>query len=325
MKKPKFSAGLWFAAGPVDRFAPSGYKAPTSVKQQIQIAGKVRGLEGIECHQIDFRHISVREYLKLCEDNGLVTTNVNTNVWTDPKFHYGAFTHTDRKVRREAIDEGKKAVDVARKVGSPGIGLWLGSDGHDYPFQTDYLTHWNLLVEAIDEVTRYAQPDIKAGLEYKLREPRNRMTIGDVGKALAICLELGHENLGVAVDFGHALMAREFPGESCAILARHKKLFNVHFNDALRDWDDDMIAGTVHVWETMEFMYWAKQTYDGWFGIDMFPYREDSRKACELAVQNLKYIWDLASEIPVEKMRRAQHTMDPTVSHPIVQKVLFGK
>ncbi|OPX31434.1 MAG: hypothetical protein B1H40_04020 [Candidatus Latescibacteria bacterium 4484_181] len=64
------------------------------------------------------------------------------------------------------------------------------------------------------------------------------MSIGSVGKALSICLELGMENVGVVIDFGHALMSRENPGESVAYLARHRKLFNVHFNDAYGEWDE---------------------------------------------------------------------------------------
>ncbi len=320
----KYSAGLWLFGNTGDRFNLSGYKEPTPVSEQIKLAAKVKGLQGVECHQTDLDEISPKEYAKLISDSGLETTNVNTNVWGSAKWGKGAFTQRDPKIRKDAIAEGKRSVDMAREVGSPSAGCWLGADGFDYPFQIDYDIQWNLLIDGIREMAEYAAPDIKIGIEYKLREPRNRMTVGDAGKALALAMEIDMPNVGCVIDFGHALQARESPGESVVIFARHGKMFNVHFNDSFRDWDDDMIPGVVHLWETLEFLYYCKATgYQGWFGLDMFPYREDGVKAAQMAIDNIMAMAKMLEELDVPALKKAQETMDAIDTQEVVRKLVF--
>lgn len=322
---PKFSVGLWAVDGTSDRFCRQGYSESFPLDKLVQRAASVPGCQGIECHQSDFNQVSVKDYLEMTSRAGLATTNVNTNVWTDPVYKHGAFSHRDRAIRSQAIGEGKRAVDIAREIGCPAIGLWLGSDGSDYPFQADYREQWDLLVDGIGQVGEYAAPDIKVGVEYKLKEPRNHIAVGCVGKALSICLELGLDNVGVALDFGHALMSKESPGESAALLARHGKLFNVHFNDAYRDWDDDMIPATVHLWETLEFLYYCRATgYDGWYGLDMFPYREDGVAACKMAISNLKGLLKLVDKLDEKALKRAQRTMDAVATQKVARKAVYG-
>jgi len=324
MMEPKFASGLWLFGGAVDRYNTGVYKPNKSIKEQILLAAKVPKLKAIEAHQSDFNEITPKEFRKLLADHGLLCSLMNTNVWGEARFKHGAFTHRDPKIRRQALEEGRKAIDLARQVKCPGIGLWLGSDGFDYPFQCDYAAHWDLLLDAIKQTAEYAAPDIKVGIEYKPKEPRTHMTISDVGKALWIVTELGLKNVGVAVDFGHALMAGEEVGESVALLARSKRLFNVHFNDAFRSWDDDLVPGVVHFWETLEFLYWCQQTkYDGYLGLDMFPFREDGVKAADMALRNIKAMWDMAAKINVPALKKAQKTMDAMESQEIVRKLIF--
>jgi sugar phosphate isomerase/epimerase len=324
MASPKFAAGLWVFGQTNDRFCGGGYGPPVSLEEQVRRAAQVPNLKGIEVHQTDFDEMSYDDFNALLRETGLICTLVNTNVWSTPKWKHGAFTHRDAGIRKDAIAEGKRAVDAARALHCPGVGFWLGSDGYDYPFQNDYRKQWEYLVEGIGECARYAAPDIKIGVEYKLKEPRNHISIGDVGKALWLVTEIGADNLGVAVDFGHAMMARELPGDSMALLARKQKLYNVHFNDCFREWDDDMVPGTVHFWETLEFLYYCKVCqYQGWFGLDMFPYREDGVKAADMALRNLQAMWDMVEHIPVGELEKAQETMDALTTQEVVRTVIF--
>jgi xylose isomerase len=321
---PKFGAGLWMFGGSSDRFNVAGYKPGNRLEEQIEMAARVPGLKAVEVHQSDLGDMTPTEFARLLSKKRLICSCVNTNVWGEAKYMHGGFTHRNPRIRRQAIGEAKKAVDIARAINSPSIGLWLGSDGFDYPFQCDYTVHWDLLVSAIREVAKYAGPRIKVGLEYKLKEPRTHMTIGDVGKALLICAELGMKNVGVTVDLGHALMSRENPGESVALLGRSKKLFNVHINDAYREWDDDMVPGTVHVWETLEFLYWCQQTkYDGWISLDMYPYREDSAAAADMAIRNLVSMWKMVNKINVPALKKAQQNMGALETQEVVRKLIF--
>jgi len=320
---PKLSTGTWVLGATSDRFTwGGGYSDPVPLFKQLEIAATIPGIKGVEVHQSDFNENDPKEYLKRATDLGLQTSNVNTNVWSERRFKHGAFTNRNRRIRQQALAEAKRAVDYARQFNCPNAALWLGADGFDYPFQTDYLAHWDLLIDGIGRIAEYAAPDVRIGIEYKPREPRNRMTIGDVGKALLICEEIGAANLGVAIDFGHAMVAREAPGESVVLAARHGRLYNVHFNDCLRDWDDDMIPGTVHLWETLEFLYWCKKVgYQGWFGLDMFPYREDGAQAATMAVENIRALWKMADGLPEDALARAQASMDAIASQKIVRRL----
>ncbi len=325
MAEPKFSTGLWVLGKTADRFASGGYGPEVSVEEMIERATRVEGAQAVEVHQTDFDSITVDKLKKLLKDGNLLCSNVNTNVWSDPKFKHGAFTNRDPKIRADALAEARKSVDLAREIGSPGAALWLGADGFDYPFQVDYTTQWDLEVSGVREIGEYAAPDIKVGVEYKLKEPRTHMTIGSVGKALALSLEVGLDNVGVTIDFGHALMSRENPGESVAYLNRRGKLFNVHLNDAYGEWDDDMIAGVINFWETLEFLYYCKETnYQGWFALDMFPYREDGVEAATMAIKNTKATWELLDKLDVAALKKAQETMDAIATQNVVRKVIFS-
>ncbi|GAH07951.1 unnamed protein product, partial [marine sediment metagenome] len=84
------------------------------------------------------------------------------------------------------------------------------------------------------------------------------------------------ENVGVLIDIGHSYMAYENPAESVILADMHDKLYYVELNDNYRSWDDDMMVGTIHFWETIEFLYWLDEIgYRDWYNFDIFPYRED--------------------------------------------------
>ena len=324
MTEPRFSVGLWVLGKCGDRFLLDGYGPDVPLEQQIQRAGAIAGVSGIECHGSDFDNFQVERYLDLLAANNLVTTNVNTNVWGFARYALGAFAHRDTRTRQQAIDEGKRSCELARQIGSPGVALWLGADGFDYPFQLDYSRHWDLLIDGIAQVADEAAPDLQVGIEYKLKEPRTHISISTAGICLAVILELNRDNVGGTIDFGHALMAQENPAESVCLLHRHGKLFNVHFNDAWGHWDDDMIPGTIHFWTTLEFLYHCRLLdYQGWFGLDMFPYREDGQQAAQMAVDNVRAMWTMLDRIDPAELQAAQQTMGALETQRIVRRVLF--
>ena len=150
------------------------------------------------------------------------------------------------------------------------------------------------------------------------------MQIATVGKALYLVNKIGLDNLGVTVDFGHALMGQENPADSACLLAREGKLFNVHFNDAYRYWDDDMMVGVINFWETVEFLYHTIRTgYDGYYGLDMYPFREDPVRTTELSIKNLKSMIKMAQSIDPGELEAAQETMDSVATQEVVRKLIY--
>lgn len=132
-------------------------------------------------------------------------------------------------------------------------------------------------------IKQFAQigSSINIGLEYKPNQPRNHSFISGGGATLLLAKVVNQDNVGVVLDFGHALMGDENAADSLCLILKEGKLFNLHFNDAYGKWDDDMLPGTVHPWESIEFFdYLLDSNYDGWVGLDIFPYREGPLSAC---------------------------------------------
>ena len=131
--------------------------------------------------------------------------------------------------------------------------------------------------------------DIRIAVEYKNKEPRTHILLSTVGKTLSAVLETGLPNVGVMLDTGHSLMAYENISESAVFAHRKGKLFHVHLNDNYRQWDDDMIVGSVNLWETFEFFYTLQKiSYAGWYSLDIFPYREESTAAIKSNLEMVK-------------------------------------
>lgn len=79
-----------------------------------------------------------REVLGRINDLGLQANGLAMRYYTNPAFKLGAFTNPDRAVRQEALDLTKRGIDAALEMGAPLMTLWLGQDGFDCSFQSDY-------------------------------------------------------------------------------------------------------------------------------------------------------------------------------------------
>lgn len=297
LNKQGFSIGLVPFCHCGDRFVPTGYRPDTeTLSEKLAIASRIADVRGVELdYPSDFT--DANETKKLLDDSGLVATNIEIEFFGDVRWKYGALCTTDDARRAEAIRLAQEGMDAAAILGCNQISLWPGQDGFDYPMQVDYRESWDNTVQSVRQIAEY-RDDIRVALEYKIKEPRTHIQIGTVGKALNIAIESGCANVGVMVDVGHALMAYENPAESVVILNRQNRLFHLHFNDNYRNWDDDLIVGSVHLWETLELVYWLEEIgYDGWYSLDIFPYREDGVSAIRQSLDNLKMLIEIAAQL----------------------------
>ncbi len=310
MGKFKIGVGLWNVNFAADRFLASGYRPIKSLKEQLKMVSEIEGAESVDMHSSDFEGVTPKEVATMVQDYGLTIYSVNPNVFGDPVFKYGAFTNTDENVRRKAIDLTKKTIDMAREVEAPVSSLWPGQDGYDYYFQNDYYVQWENTISALQEICDYA-PDIKICYEYKPKEPRMYSFINNAGKALLLVKEVGAENLGMTLDYGHALFANENAADTLCLMNRAGKLFHIHHNDAYGKWDDDLIVGSVNIWSNLEFFWYLKQTdYDGYITLDMFPFREDPFEACSLAVRMIQTFEDIVDSLDSAAIKQYQQSND---------------
>jgi xylose isomerase len=96
-------------------------------------------------------------------------------------------------------------------------------------------------------------------------------------------------------------------------------------NDNLRSWDDDMIAGSVHPMELFEFFYvLRKNSWEGVWQLDQFPFREDTVKAAKQAIRFLRRVQRGLERLDFDAMQAAQDAQDAVEATRLASDALFG-
>lgn len=340
-----FAAGHWCAGDFADRFAPGGYNSRdpqfrSDIVAQIERVAQA-GIKGIEFHENVFidknyrKDFSVIERVKeALKKNKIVPTNMNTNLFTDPKWKLGGVTNVDQTIRREALKVALQGVEIAREVGCQSVALWPGSDGWDYNFEVHYGKLLDKFIDGCVAINKKAQElGLKFGIEAKLHEPREgNMVISTTHKAIlvakAVNEECGGSNMGVAIDYGHEQMSATEPADSLYILKRFDvPVVNFHVNNAkLHSNDEDRIAGTGDIWRLADFCYAAIDTgYQGWFGEDQFTYRTEPVKSMALSREFFGNVMKKALQIYAvkDKLAKAQSTGDALATLEVVKRYLI--
>jgi sugar phosphate isomerase/epimerase len=320
---PPFGAGLWHFASYLDRYATDGYAPPVSTLEQIARAGEVGELSYVDVPYPFTEGVSVEQVKQALADQGLQAIGVTPEIYMR-HFSKGAFTNPDPEVRADALAVLNRAADVVRELGARYLKVWPGQDGWDYPFQVDHHRQWELAVAGMRELA-LANPDLRIVIEYKPREPRNKMFWDSAAKTALGVKAMGVDNVGVLLDFGHALFGGESPSAAAQLLIDHDLLWAMDVNDNLRGWDDDMVVGTVHPVELFEFFYTLRS--NGWEGVwqlDQFPFREDTVEAARLSIRFLKRIFRALESLDIEALRAAQAREDALAAQRIVQDALFA-
>lgn len=259
-------------------------KALTSV-DLIERASRVKGLHSLSLNYPEhFDGVGLAELGRCLASSRLHLDSLNTR-YPAPDFGRGGFTHPDPKVRREAIDLTLRAVDVCAELGGDQVVVWPGQDGFDYPFQIEYQRAWDLEVAAFDAIASH-HPAVKVAIEYKPAEPRKHSVIANMGEALLAILSVNRPNLGVVMDYCHALMAREHPAKALALALKHKKLWGVHLNDGYGQLDDGLMVGSVSLLQTLEVITLLhRHDFAGTVYFDTFPSNEDPVAECEANIR----------------------------------------
>jgi xylose isomerase len=291
----KHSIMVGLMGGQADRF--HRYQPDRPFAERLEMVARVEGADGVEVvYPQDFRE-GVERTIQTIRGAGLAVSAVNLNVKGDDCYGQGAFTSPDPKVRAHAVAEMKTALELAAELGAGMITCCPLIDGHNYAFQADYRKQWRWLEECLAQAGQH-RSDVKISLEYKLNESRNYCILSDVGRALFLCERLGGANFGVTVDAGHALMAKETPAEALCMAAQVGRLFYVHLNDNGREWDWDMIPGTVNFWDLLEVMYYLDRLeWDGWLAYDVLTRDGDPVQTMSATIEIVENVRRLLDKI----------------------------
>ncbi len=299
-----------------------------SLAQVIQRAATVEGLTELDLNYPDHVGTDPSVIAKAVADCGLSVSGLAMRYYTNPAFKRGAFTNPDRAVRREAIDLTKRGIDAARAIGAPMMTLWLGQDGFDYTFQCDYAALWEDEIAGIAEVAAH-DVECLISIEYKPNEPRAYSVLPDAATTLLAIKEVGAKNLGVTIDFAHALYADEQPAFAAALIQRHSRLLGLHLNDGYAKRDDGLMVAAVHEQATLELLREVKRGgFDGAIYFDTFPDASGLDPVAECAA-NIRTVRRMLAAVDViagdNRLADAQSRQDPITAQEIARTALAGR
>ena len=323
MKKQEFGAGIWHFATYLDRYATDGYGEPRSVIEAIELAGKVTDLSYVDINYPYFGGEFSNEQIKKALDKaGLKVIGITPEIYTR-EFSKGAFTNPDPGVRKRAHELITEACEAVRFFDASYVKLWPGQDGWDYPFQVDHKSIWKNSMDGVGSLAT-ENSDLKFVIEYKPREPRVKMIYDSMTRTLLGIEQIGLPNIGVLLDFGHAIYGGESAADSAQLAIDHGRLFGMDVNDNYRSWDDDLLAGSLHPMELFEFFYvLRKNNWQGVWQLDQFPFREDSVEMANMAIDFLKSVDKALDDLDYDALSKAQANHDAMGALKIAQKALY--
>lgn len=320
----RFATRINSFASAAERHWP-GQAGKPSLEQMIRRAATVPGLTELDLNYPDHLSSDPDAVARIVADCGLQISGLAMRYYTNPAFKLGAFTNPDPAVRREAIDLTKRGIDAARAMGAPMMTLWLGQDGFDYAFQCDYAKLWADEVAGIAEVAAHDR-DCLISIEYKPNEPRAYSLLRDAATTLLAIDEAGGDNLGVTIDFAHALYADEQPANAAALIMRRSRLLGLHLNDGYAKRDDGLMVGAVHSLATLELLAEVKRGgFDGAIYFDTFPDASglDPVAECAANIRTVRRMLEAVTLMDGDNgLSDAKARHDPVTAQEIAQKAL---
>jgi xylose isomerase len=126
-------------------------------------------------------------------------------------------------------------------------------------------------------------------------------------------------NLGVTLDFAHALYAGEPPAFAGAMIQRERQLLGIHLNDGYGRRDDGLMVGTVNLVQTLELLFQVMRNgFDEVIYFDTFPDVTglDPVRECENNVAMVNALWGVAKRLTsqtdlLEAIKRQDAVVDP--------------
>ncbi len=297
------------------------YQGDRTIEEKLEMASRIKDMDGVElCYPEDFKNVD--NLFKLVKEYNLGISAINFRSRRTGKWWRGSFSSNIKKEREEVVLELKTAMDFSVKLGCNRVTTCPLNEGFDYLFELQYIDAFKYLEQTFSEAAEY-NPKVKICIEYKLNGPRVRCILGTAGETLAFCQKMGKKNIGVTLDFGHALLAKENPAQSACMLAASNKLFYIHMNDNDCNWDWDMIPGAYKFWEAIEFFYYLKKLgYNDWIAHDVFSKEIDTVETFNAVTSNDIKLMKIAERIDIKKMEELLVAKNPPLTIKYIYSLL---
>ena len=152
------------------------------------------------------------------------------------------------------------------------------------------------------------------------------MMFSSAARTLLGIEEIGLPNVGILLDFGHSLFGGESPADAAQLAIDRGRLFAIEVNDNWRDWDDDMVVGSVHLHRDLRVLLRAaRDRLGGRRLLDQFPFREDPVEAARAASAIMRAIDRALDLIDRDALAAAQQAQDALRAQRIVRRALLER
>ena len=234
----RFSFGPWNISTGADPFGPPARKE-TEFARKIR-AYKDLGFDAVQFHDDDVVPADldwpatvkgVAAVKSMLDGEGLSAEFIAPRLWEDPRTVDGAYTANSAADRKYALERTRRAVDIAREIGTKNFVLWLAREGTYIREAKDARTAYGRLLDTFNAILEH-DPEIRILGEAKPNEPMDQAYLPTVGHMLA----LGYKSIdparsGVLIESAHSILAGLDPADDMAYALWHGKLWSVHLND----------------------------------------------------------------------------------------------
>ena len=285
----KFSFGLWTVGWQARDPFGDATRAPMDPVEAVERLAAL-GAWGITFHDDDLipfgsneqqREQAISRFRGALADTSMVVPMVTTNTFTHPVFKDGAFTSSDRDIRRYALRKIMRNLDLAAELGARTFVFWGGREGAETDAGKDMRDALARYAEGIDFLCRYVIDrgyDIRFAIEPKPNEPRGDILLPTIGHALAFISTLEHSDMvGINPEVGHEQMAGLNMVAGVAQALWMGKLFHIDLNGQHGPkYDQDLVFGHGDVKSAFFLVDLLEHAgYDGPRHFDYKPYRTD--------------------------------------------------
>ena len=285
----KFSFGLWTVGWQARDPFGDPTRAPLDPIEAVHQLAQL-GAWGITFHDDDLipfgsseaeREAAIDRFKAALAETGIVVPMATTNTFSHPLFKDGAFTSTDRDIRRFALRKIMRNLDLAAELGASTYVFWGGREGAETDAAKDMRDALARYAEGIDLLCQYVIDkgyDIRFAIEPKPNEPRGDILLPTIGHALAFISTLEHEQMvGINPEVGHEQMAGMNMVAGVAQALWMGKLFHIDLNGQHGPkFDQDLVFGHGDVKSAFFLVDLLESAgYDGPRHFDYKPYRTD--------------------------------------------------
>jgi xylose isomerase len=234
----RFSFGPWNISTGSDPFGPP-------VRKEVEYARKIRaykelGFDAVQFHDDDIvpdglsweeQKKGIASVKKMIEGEGLCAEFVAPRLWEDPRTIDGGFTSNSPSDRQYALDRTRRAVDIAREIGTHNLVLWLAREGTYIREAKCARTAIGRLLDAFNAILEH-DDEIRILGEAKPNEPTDQAYLPTVGHMIGLCYKtIDPSRSGVLIESAHSILAGLDPSDDMAYALWHDKLWSVHLND----------------------------------------------------------------------------------------------